>query len=115
AGLRRRRRQVSHPDSVIQTRRERPTGQLTRLLAVAKNPVMRPRRRTLPNHSKWNQPSRRTGFFFPGKFLAADKIWFGQVNEKAKPGFERIVLRRKVGAVKRETHFQAKGVARAQP
>ena len=75
---------------------------------------MRTRRRAFAFHPESDKPAREAGVFLALKFFATGKIRLRQIDEKSEAGFERIVLRRKVGAVERIAHLETQGVARAE-
>ena len=77
--------------------------------------IMRPRRRALALHAKRDQPMRRPVLLRVHENLTANEFWFLQVHEKPQAGFDWVVLRRKIGAIERITHFQTKRVARSKP
>ena len=76
--------------------------------------IMRTRRRAFALHRKGT-----SRLAVPFSLLATSisrpmNFGFVQIDEKTEAGFDRIVLRRKIGAVQRITHLQAQRVARAQ-
>ena len=76
---------------------------------------MRPRRRSFAFHPKGNEPIRGPVSLAWARTFAADEFRLLQINEETQAGFDRVVLRGKIGAVQRITHFQAQRVARAEP
>src|SRR5262245_57482399 len=76
---------------------------------------MRPGRRALSFHLERHEPAREAALLFLKQLCPPNEIWLRQVNKECEPGFQRIVLRRKVGAVERITHLKTQSIARAEP
>ena len=100
------RREVCHSDAVIQARRKRSAGDFAERSPSRENGVMRPRRRAFAFHAKGDKPSRGPFSFVSANTSRPMKFRFRQINKESEPGFDRIVFRRKIGAVERITHFQ---------
>src|SRR5690242_10801082 len=75
---------------------------------------MRSRWRSLPIHFECDQPFSRAVCFRFQQFVAPGERAFLKIDEKSETGFDRIAFGRKIGAVKRITHFQTQSVTRAQ-
>src|SRR5437588_915857 len=75
---------------------------------------MRTRRRTFVVHLEWNQFFLRSVFFGLQQNIATDEVRLAKVDKEPESGFNRISLRRKIGAVERVTHFQSQRIARAE-
>ena len=82
--------------------------------AVLENGVVRSRRRPFLLHSKRHEFFARADFFCLQQGVAPDEIRFAQINKKPKSRLDRISFRRKIGTIKRITHFQSQRVTRAQ-
>src|SRR5262245_13820361 len=71
-------------------------------------------RRAFAFHPKGHKPAAWPVFFCLNELFATNEFSLLQIDKKTKAGLDWVVLGRKIRAIQRITHFQAKSVASTQ-